>query len=157
MQIADLSENSFFFRVNRSLRIILTQFSPFPSSQKIVQIPVDYYIPQILFYVLNGGFHTVIQELYLVTSAILQIFKHTEKRGKCMTRQYSIRAPDPDRGETLQTCPICRKETKEGDKSCPGCGYKFPLNTRRSRLHQDPLISFPRSGDSGTGKEMIFL
>jgi uncharacterized Zn finger protein (UPF0148 family) len=74
-----------------------------------------------------------------------------------MTRQYFIRAPDPDRGETLQTCPICRKETTEGDKSCPGCGYKFPLNTRRSKLPRESVISFPRSADSITGKEMIFL
>jgi hypothetical protein len=75
-----------------------------------------------------------------------------------MTRQYFIRVPDPDRGETLQTCPICRKETKEGENSCPGCGYKFPaLNTRRPKLHRDSLISFPRSADSITGKDMIFL
>lgn len=75
-----------------------------------------------------------------------------------MTRQYIIRAPEPDRGESLQTCPICHKEIKESDKSWVGCGYKFPaLTTRRSRLHRDSLISFPHSGDSGTGKDLIFL
>lgn len=74
-----------------------------------------------------------------------------------MTRQYFIRAPDPDRGESLQTCPICRKETTKSDSSCPGCGYKFPVQARRSRLHHDPVISFPQFADSDTGKEMIFL
>jgi len=74
-----------------------------------------------------------------------------------MTRQYFIRAPDPDRGESLQTCPICRKETKSGDISCPGCGYKFPKMDRRPKLHRESLISFPRSAESGTGKELIFL
>jgi len=74
-----------------------------------------------------------------------------------MTRQYFIRAPDPDRGESLQTCPICRKETKSGDKSCPGCGYKFPKMDRRSKLHRESLISFLRSAESGTGKKSIFL
>jgi hypothetical protein len=75
-----------------------------------------------------------------------------------MTRQYFIRAPDPDRGENLQTCPICRKETKESDKSCPGCGYKFPaLTPRRPKLHHDSLIRFPRSVDTITGKDLIFL
>jgi uncharacterized Zn finger protein (UPF0148 family) len=74
-----------------------------------------------------------------------------------MTRQYIIRAPEPDRGETLQTCPICRKETNVGDNACPGCGYKFPAQTRRSRHSHESVISFPRSADSITGKELIFL
>jgi predicted amidophosphoribosyltransferase len=74
-----------------------------------------------------------------------------------MTRQYFIRAPDPDRGETPQTCPICHKEAKEGDNSCPGCGYKFPKKDRRPNLHHESLISFPHSADSGPGKESIFL
>ena len=79
-----------------------------------------------------------------------------------MTRQYFIRAPDPDRGETLQTCPICHKETKESDKSCPGCGYKFPakypafqnfimilLSVSRALLIQLPgkILFFYRDGE----------
>jgi len=74
-----------------------------------------------------------------------------------MTSRYSIKVTIPDGGETMQLCPICRKETKEGDISCPGCGYKFPTQTRHSRLHHDSLISFPHSADSGTGKDLIFL
>ena len=103
------------------------------------------------------GFDKRIPELNPLTSAIPGIHKHTGKRGVYMTRQYFIRAPEPERGETLQTCPICHKETREGDKSCPGCGYKFPAQARRSRLHQDPLIDFPHFADSITGKECIFL
>jgi hypothetical protein len=87
----------------------------------------------------------------------LQIFKHTKKRGVYMTRQYFIRAPDPDRGEILQPCPICRKETTSGNISCPGCGYKFPKMDRRLKLHHDSVIRFPRSVDSVTGKDLIFL
>jgi predicted amidophosphoribosyltransferase len=75
-----------------------------------------------------------------------------------MTPRYCIKATIPERGEDMQLCPICHKETKKSDNSCPGCGYKFPaLNTRRSRLHHDSLISFPHSADSITGKESIFL
>jgi tRNA(Ile2) C34 agmatinyltransferase TiaS len=74
-----------------------------------------------------------------------------------MTRQYVIRAADPDRGETLQTCPICHKEAKSGNYSCPGCGYTFPKMDRRPKLHRDSLIRFPRSADTMTGKDLIFL
>jgi len=75
-----------------------------------------------------------------------------------MTPRYRIKATIPDRGEDMHLCPICQKETKAGDTSCPGCGYAFPaLNSRHSRLHQNPLIRFPGSADSGTGKDLIFL
>jgi predicted amidophosphoribosyltransferase len=75
-----------------------------------------------------------------------------------MKPRYRIKATIPDSGEDMHLCPICHKETKDGDSSCPKCGYKFPApDTRHSRLHQDPLIRFPRSADSGTGKESIFL
>jgi hypothetical protein len=104
-----------------------------------------------------SGFDTVIPEVHPVTLAILQFLKHTEKRGVYMTRQYFIRAPDPDRGEILQPCPICHKETTPGDISCPGCGYKFPKMDRRPKLHRESLIRFPRSADSGAGKDLIFL
>jgi hypothetical protein len=75
-----------------------------------------------------------------------------------MTHRICIKATIPDRGEDLHQCPICRKETKKTDTLCLGCGYKFPaLTTRRSRLHQDPFIRFPRSADSGTKEDLIFL
>jgi hypothetical protein len=74
-----------------------------------------------------------------------------------MTRQYFIRAPEPDRGENLQTCPICRNETKESVTSCPGCGYTFPKKDRRPKLHRESVISFPRSAEPGIGKDLIFL
>jgi len=74
-----------------------------------------------------------------------------------MTRQYVIRAHGSDRGEDMQLCPICRKEAGPGDTSCPGCGYTFPKKDRRPKLHRDSLIRFPRSADTVTGKDLIFL
>jgi predicted amidophosphoribosyltransferase len=73
-----------------------------------------------------------------------------------MTPRYCIKA-NPDRGENIHTCPICRRETPNNDSACPGCGYKFPMQARRPKLHHDSLISFPRSADSGIGKDLIFL
>jgi tRNA(Ile2) C34 agmatinyltransferase TiaS len=74
-----------------------------------------------------------------------------------MTRHYFIKASVSDKRENMHLCPICHKETKESGNSCPGCGYKFPTQTRRSKVHRESLISFPRSADTITGKESIFL
>jgi len=75
-----------------------------------------------------------------------------------MKHRIRIKATVPDGGETQQLCPICQKETKAGNTSCPGCGYTFPvLNTRRPKLHHASLISLPHSADSGTGTDFIFL
>lgn len=74
-----------------------------------------------------------------------------------MTHRYCIRETIPGRGDALHLCPICRRETPKGEASCPGCGYTFPKQARRSSLHHDPLIRFPHCADSDTGKDLIFL